>query len=206
MSNVVWAYAPEWAKFHAFNDPTCWPGEPTGQWWSHRPQRWPRKCFWENPNDGVGDFRSEPSGLFLPEGASWRAVPEERPQVISPIVVCLCGSTRFSEAFQKANLTETLAGKIVLTIGCDLRSDQEIFGALAQKQLDAIKEQLDQLHLRKIDLADEVLILNVGDYIGQSTARELAYAQEHGKRIRYLEPRGEVANDTNDHSGDAHAQ
>jgi len=43
------------------------------------------------------------------------------------------------------------------------------------------------LHLRKIDLADEVYILNVGGYIGESTARELAYARDHGKRIRFLE-------------------
>lgn len=106
---------------------------------------------------------------------------------MKPTIVCLCGSTRFSQAFRDANLAETLAGKIVLTIGCDMRSDDDIFGHLPQAELDQIKEQLDQLHLRKIDLADEVLILNVRGYIGQSTARELAYAKAHGKRIRYLE-------------------
>lgn len=98
-----------------------------------------------------------------------------------PTVVCLCGSTRFSEAFREANLRETLAGKIVLSIGCDFKSDD------ALGLTDEDKARMDELHLRKIDLADEVLILNVGGYVGQSTARELAYAQQHGKRVRFLE-------------------
>lgn len=98
-----------------------------------------------------------------------------------PTIVCLCGSTRFSEAFRKANLVETLEGKIVLSIGCDFKSDD----ALGLPE-DA-KAMLDELHKRKIDLADEVLILNVGGYIGSSTMSELEYAREHNKRIRYLE-------------------
>ena len=104
-----------------------------------------------------------------------------------PTIVCLCGSTRFSKAFQDANLRETINGKIVLTIGCDLRSDTEVFGHMTIDEVTMIKNQLDELHLRKIDLADEVLILNVGGYIGESTARELAYARAHGKVIRFLE-------------------
>ncbi len=97
-----------------------------------------------------------------------------------PTIVCLCGSTRFSEAFREANLRETLAGKIVLSIGCDFKSDQ----ALGLTEED--KARLDELHLRKIDLASEVLILNVDNYIGESTAREIQYARAHGKLIRYL--------------------
>jgi hypothetical protein len=107
-----------------------------------------------------------------------------------PTVVCLCGSTRFSEAFRKANLEETLAGRIVLSIGCDMRSDTELFGSLTQAELAAIKTTLDELHLRKIDLADEVLILNVNGYIGESTGRELDYAWRTGKGVRFLEPGG----------------
>ena len=103
-----------------------------------------------------------------------------------PTIVCLCGSTRFSEAFQQANLKETLAGKIVLTIGCDTKSDGELFGSEEEKA--SIKAMLDELHLRKIDLADEVLFLNVGGYIGESTRREYDYALGHGKIIRFLEP------------------
>ena len=99
-----------------------------------------------------------------------------------PIIVCLCGSTRFSEAFREANLRETLAGKIVLSIGCDFKSDD----ALNLTSED--KARLDELHLRKIDLADEVLFLNVGGYMGESTLREHFYASNQGKTIRYLEP------------------
>ena len=105
-----------------------------------------------------------------------------------PTIVCLCGSTRFGEAFQRANLEETLAGKIVLSIGCNMKSDDEIFGHLPEEILQKIKAQLDDLHLRKIELADEVLILNVDGYIGESTRRELAHARKLGKVIRFLEP------------------
>lgn len=100
---------------------------------------------------------------------------------LRPVVVCLCGSTRFSEAFRSANLQETLKGNIVLSIGCDFKSDD----ALGLTYVD--KERLDELHKRKIDLADEVLILNVGGYIGKSTQSELEYAITHNKKIRYLE-------------------
>src|SRR6266702_1589960 len=99
-------------------------------------------------------------------------------------IVCLCGSTRFSEAFREANLRETLAGKIVLTGGCEWHGDQ----ALGLTEED--KARLDELHLRKIDLADEILVINVGDYVGESTAYEIYYAARQGKPIRWLEPRG----------------
>lgn len=114
-------------------------------------------------------------------------VPWEK--MTRPVIVCLCGSTRFSEAFQDANLKETLSGKIVLTIGCDTKGDDELFDQefMTPDELANIKARLDILHLRKIDLADEVLILNVGDYIGESTRRELVYARAMGKKVRFLE-------------------
>lgn len=102
-----------------------------------------------------------------------------------PTVVCLCGSTRFLDAFTKANRDETLAGRIVLSVG--------MFGHSEGLDMNGpVKEKLDQLHLRKIDLADEVLVLNVGGYIGESTRRELAYARDTGKVIRMLEPAEEA--------------
>ena len=101
--------------------------------------------------------------------------------VTCPTVVCLCGSTRFIQAFQDANLAETLAGRIVLTIGCDTKSDAML--GLAPD----VKVMLDELHKRKIDKADEILVLNVGGYVGASTASEIEYAREHGKRVRWLE-------------------
>ncbi len=101
-----------------------------------------------------------------------------------PVIVCLCGSTRFAEAFHDANLRETLAGRIVLTVGCDFKSDTDLLlaGQLTQED----KARLDELHLRKIDLADEILILNVGGYLGESTRHEWHYAEAQGKRIRWL--------------------
>jgi hypothetical protein len=105
-----------------------------------------------------------------------------------PTVVCLCGSTRFAEAFREANLRETLAGRIVLSIGCDMRSDADLFGHLLPDEIEQVKADLDDLHKRKIDLADEILVLNVGGYIGSSTRGEIDYAEAYGKRIRWLEP------------------
>jgi hypothetical protein len=116
-----------------------------------------------------------------------------------PTIVCLCGSTRFYDAFQRANFEETMAGKIVLSVGfyphteerqratwhrpdSDLMRHGETVGITPEQ-----KEQLDQLHLFKVAMADEVLILNVGGYIGSSTTRELLYAQSLGKVVRFLE-------------------
>lgn len=104
-----------------------------------------------------------------------------------PTVVCLCGSTRFWREFQAASLRETLAGKIVLSIGHDGCPDAEKFAGLSPEEWQRVKAGLDELHLRKIDLADEVLILNVGGYVGESTARELVYAVLHAKKVDFFE-------------------
>jgi hypothetical protein len=98
-----------------------------------------------------------------------------------PRIICLCGSTRFKEEFARANFRETLAGKIVLSIGCDAKTDAEL-GITPE-----VKARLDLLHLRKIELADEVLILNVSGYIGNSTRRELEHAKRLGKMVHFLE-------------------
>ena len=99
-----------------------------------------------------------------------------------PIIVCLCGSTRFVDTFIEAYANETDDGKIVLSVG----RFKPVHGWDGKK-----KAQLDELHLRKIDLSNEVLILNVDDYIGESTRRELEYAKLNGKIIRFLEPHKE---------------
>lgn len=113
----------------------------------------------------------------------------QNPPQRQPHIVCLCGSTRFYNAFQHANYNFTLAGKIVLSVGFYPHSATEAHGqdlgcSPAQKQ------RLDDLHKRKIDLADSVYVLNVGGYIGESTASEIAYATETGKPVEYLEPVG----------------
>lgn len=104
-----------------------------------------------------------------------------------PHIVCLCGSTRFGDAFRDANLRETLAGHIVLSIGCDTRSDADLLAGRDPRSVGEIKTALDELHKRKIDLADEVLVLNVGGYIGDSTRSEIEYAEKLSKPVRYLE-------------------
>jgi hypothetical protein len=106
-------------------------------------------------------------------------------QQAQPIRVCLCGPTKFSQAFHDANLNETIAGKIVLSIGCDTKSDADLI-ALGQLTQEA-KDMLDILHFWKIDLADEILVLNVGGYTGESTRREIEYARRTGKHVRWLE-------------------
>lgn len=101
-----------------------------------------------------------------------------------PLIVCLCGSTRFRDEFAAANRAETLAGNIVLAPGVfghsgDLSAEDAIGG-------DA-KTGLDDLHKRKIDLADSVLVVSRDGYFGQSTAAEIAYAIEYGKPVRFAE-------------------
>ena len=111
--------------------------------------------------------------------------PLEKPK--PPRIVCLCGSTRFYRAFQEANYRETMAGKVVLSVGFYPHSPEEAHGedrGCTPEQ----KVALDKLHKHKIDLADEVLVLNVGGYIGSSTRSEVDYAIAHGKPVRWLEP------------------
>lgn len=119
-----------------------------------------------------------------------------------PTVVCLCGSTKFFNEYMKANYDETMAGRIVLTVGAFVHLSKQrvsVDGCMGMQEavVDVIhrtgeqltsqeKFMLDALHMCKIDMADEILVLNVGGYIGESTAREIAYAHMRGKKIRYL--------------------
>ncbi len=101
-----------------------------------------------------------------------------------PAIVCLCGSTRFMDAFFRAGWQFTLDGEIVLSVGVCKHADHHGAEALGQD----VADRLDELHLRKIDLADHVHILNVGGYIGESTRKELDYAIATGKPVTFLEP------------------
>ncbi|AYF29281.1 hypothetical protein CSH63_17780 [Micromonospora tulbaghiae] len=97
-----------------------------------------------------------------------------------PTITVLCGSTRFKAEFEDANRFLTYAGNIVLAPG--------VFGHADGIDLtDDRKARLDELHLRKIDLADEVLVINPGGYIGESTRAEIAYAEKAGKRVSYVD-------------------
>ncbi len=96
-------------------------------------------------------------------------------------VITLCGSTKFKDAFLQAQKRLTLEGNIVISVGLFGHSgDAEVF-------TEGVKEMLDDMHKRKIDMADEIFVINVGGYIGSSTRSEIAYALEKGKPVRYLE-------------------
>lgn len=104
-----------------------------------------------------------------------------------PEVVCLCGSTRFWQTFQEASLKLTMEGKIVLSIGAASGTDDQHFGNLPKAEYDRIKTMFDELHFKKIELANRVLILNVDGYIGESTRNELNYARKLGKVVTFWE-------------------
>ena len=102
-------------------------------------------------------------------------------------VITLCGSTRFRDAFTEVQKELTLAGNIVISVGLFGHSgDDEVWTP-------GTKEMLDDMHKRKIDMADEIYVINVGGYIGESTRSEIEYAKSAGKSIRYLE---EIPNDS----------
>ena len=103
-------------------------------------------------------------------------------------VVTLCGSTRFKNEFMEVQKKLTLEGNIVISVGLFGHSgDSEVWENMDEGTLTQTNEMLDDMHKRKIDMADEIFVINVGGYIGDSTRSEIDYAIEHGKRVRYLE-------------------
>lgn len=104
-------------------------------------------------------------------------------------VITLCGSTRFKEQFIEAQKRLTLQGCIVISVGLFGHSgDQEVWDNMDEGELTKTKEMLDDMHKRKIDMADGIYVINVGNYIGDSTRSEIEYAKATGKTIEYLEP------------------
>ena len=104
-------------------------------------------------------------------------------------VITLCGSTRFKDEFMEAQKRLTLEGNIVISVGLFGQSgDQEVWENMDEGTLTKTKEMLDDMHKRKIDMADSIFVINVDGYIGDSTRSEIEYAKAHGKGIEYLEP------------------
>lgn len=105
-------------------------------------------------------------------------------------IVCLCGSTRFTS--EMLNITWNFALQSIIAIGWyvlpsnHLEDGREIDHHLAEKL--GVAELLDNLHLKKIDLADEIFVVNVGGYVGEGTKREILYAMDKDKSVKYLEP------------------
>ncbi|WP_301172925.1 hypothetical protein [Brevibacillus nitrificans] len=101
-------------------------------------------------------------------------------------VITLCGSTKFKEPFERTNAFLTLQGNIVISLAFFEQSEG----------FEITKEQSDILgnvHLRKIDICDEIFVVDVDGYIGESTRKEIEYAKRKGKSIRYYS-NGEIPN------------
>jgi len=152
-------------------------------------------CGWplaESASRGCvrGDCLMRPiARLFYDPARVKEEYGEHAPKELDPYVpppyriVCLCGSTRFIEQFATATWVLELEGNIVL--GCTLLPLWFCGVRSHFAEVTGTKEQRDAHHLRKIDLSDEVLVLDIGGYIGESTRNEIAYAEQHGKPVRY---------------------
>lgn len=93
-------------------------------------------------------------------------------------IVCLCGSTKFKKEFEEAIWEESLKGKIVLSVCCFTHYDNLVW----------TDDQLlifHNLHIKKIEMADEILVVNVNGYVGTTTKEEIKYAESLGKVINY---------------------
>jgi len=96
-------------------------------------------------------------------------------------IITLCGSTKFKDEFFKEQKRLTLEGNIVISVG--------LFGHSGDVEAwtDDTKEMLDEMHKRKIDLADEIFVINKDGYIGESTKSEIKYAEKEEKVVKYME-------------------
>ena len=97
-------------------------------------------------------------------------------------VITLCGSTKFKDEFLREQKRLSLEGNIVISVGMFGHSgDSEVWA-------NGVKEMLDDMHKRKIDMADEIFVINKGGYIGSSTKSEIEYAKKTNKKVNYMEP------------------
>lgn len=103
-------------------------------------------------------------------------------------VITLCGSTKFKDEFLRVQKELTLKGNIVISVGLFGHSgDNEVWENMDEGTLTKTKEMLDDMHKRKIDMSDEIFVINVNGYIGESTKSEIEYAISTGKKVNYLE-------------------
>lgn len=97
-------------------------------------------------------------------------------------VITLCGSTKFKDEFIREQKRLTLEGNIIISVG--------LFGHSGDNEVwtEGTKEMLDDMHKRRIDMSDEIFVINKNGYIGSSTRSEIDYAIAHGKPVNYMEP------------------
>lgn len=116
---------------------------------------------------------------------------------MKPKIICICGSTRFSDLHAIAKWNFEKKGKaICLMINylpewyCKQEGWRIETGHVGEQA--GVKEVLDELHKRKIDICDEVFVVNYQGYIGESTKDEIEYATKLGKPIRYMEEKNRI--------------
>ena len=134
-------------------------------------EKWQQPCSME-----FGGQWQNHGMVFAHQPTHWMPLPAPP----RPTIVCLCGSTRFQEEFEAAQAALTDRGRIVLSVGR--------FGHKDGLDMDGEhKKMLDDLHKRKIDLADVVFVINPGGYIGESTKSEIEYAKLTNTPVEYME-------------------
>lgn len=116
----------------------------------------------------------------------WCACEPEGPE--RPLIVCLCGSTRFYDEFQQANYDLTMRGEIVLSVGFYPHAKARHVHGEGVGHDSVEKVTLDELHKRKIDLANYVLVVSRDGYFGESTRGEIAYAVARERPVKFAEP------------------
>lgn len=97
-------------------------------------------------------------------------------------VITLCGSTKFKDEFMQQQKRLTLEGNIVISVGLFGHADGDYKTVITNE----VKEMLDDIHKRKIDMSDAIFVIDVNGYIGSSTRSEIEYAKSTGKEIMYL--------------------
>ena len=103
-------------------------------------------------------------------------------------VITLCGSTKFKDDFMREQKRLTLEGNIVISVGLFGHSgDNEVWENMDEGTLTSTKAMLDDMHKRKIDMADEIFVINKDGYIGESTRNEIEYAISINKKVEFME-------------------
>lgn len=113
--------------------------------------------------------------------SAYEAKRKEETMIKGYKIITLCGSTKYKDDFIRVQKELTLQGNIVISVGLFGHSgDNEVWS-------EGTKEMLDDMHKRKIDLADEIYVINKNGYIGSSTKSEIEYAIVTNKVVKYME-------------------
>ncbi len=120
-------------------------------------------------------------GVVSDDSAMARYMVADKPKIIT-----LCGSTRFTGEMLREAWRLTIAGNIV--IHWNILEGKEAFSHGAEREGGNVKEIIDALYLHKVAMADEVRVINVDGYVGESTTSEVRHGLKLGKHITWLEP------------------